>query len=173
MDQPTSIRAQMPVADQIVDALRVYAADDAAVTHRLARWLGVNAADAQAFGQVLYSQNRGTPLSPSVLAHRLNLTSGATATLINRLEAAGLVIRSREHRDRRIVTLRIEPDVKQQVLEFFAPLADRVDVMMKNHPEELLHAVVALLDDLHAAIAGVVEGFDQAPQRRDPPVSGA
>jgi MarR family transcriptional regulator, organic hydroperoxide resistance regulator len=166
MDQPPAgHRAGMPAADQVVDALRVYAADNADVTHRLARWLGVNTADAEAFGQILYSQDRGTPLSPSVLAHRLGLTTGATATVLNRLEAAGLVVRSREHRDRRVVTLRIVPEVKERAIRFFLPLNDRVGTMMKNHPDELLHTVVALLDELHLAIAEVVEGFDGSPRR--------
>ncbi|GAA1643361.1 MarR family transcriptional regulator [Actinoplanes couchii] len=157
----------MRAADQMVEALRVYAADNADVTHRLAHWLGVNTADAEAFGQVLHAQDRGTPLSPSALARRLGLTSGATATVINRLETAGLVARSREHRDRRIVTLRIVPEVKEHAIGFFAPLAERVDELMSRHPEEFLRSVVAVLGELHMAIAEVVEEFDRAPQRRD------
>jgi MarR family transcriptional regulator, organic hydroperoxide resistance regulator len=167
VNEPTDPRAGMPPADQIVDALRVYAADNADVTHRLARWLGVNAADAEAFGQVLYSQDRGTPLSPSALARHLGLTTGATATVVNRLEAAGLVTRSREHQDRRVVTLRIVPAVREQAIQFFAPLSDRVDAMMRQHPDEFLRSVVALLDELHGAITDVVDGFDQAPLRRE------
>lgn len=169
MHQPTSARAQMPVADQVVDALRVYAADNADVTHRLARWLGVNSADAEAFGQVIYNQDRGTPLSPSALAQRLGLTTGATTTVINRLEAAGLVLRSREHQDRRIVTLRIPPEVKEQAIGFFTPLADRVDELMRRHPEEFLRSIVTVLDEIHVAIAAVVDEFDRAPQRRPVP----
>jgi len=153
-------RAGMPLADQVVDALRVHAADDADVVHHLARWLGVNPADARAFGEVLYAQERGTPLSPTVLAGRLGLSSGATTALLNRLETAGLLVRSREHRDRRVVTLRIVPQVQEQADRFFAPLATRVDEMMASHPEELLRSVVGILDELHLAVAEVVQGFD-------------
>ncbi len=166
MDQPADARARMPVADQVVDALRVYAADNADVTHRLARWLGVNAGDAEAFGAVLYEQERGTPISPSTLARRLGMGTGATATVLNRLETAGLVVRSREHRDRRVVTLRIVPEVRAQAVEFFAPLVTRVDEMMRHHPDELLRTVVALLDDLHVTIGSVIDGFDAAPTLR-------
>lgn len=167
MNHPTTARAQMPLADQLVDALRTHVADSAEVIHGLARWLGVNTADAEAFGEILYAQDRGEPLSPSTLSHRLGLGSGATAMLLNRLENAGLVVRSREHRDRRIVTLRIAPEVKDQAIEFFAPLADRVDAMMKGHPDQFLHAVVALLDELHAAVTGVIDGFGRMPPRSE------
>lgn len=168
-------REQMPLADQVVDALRVHAADTTDVIHHLARWLGVGTADAEAFGQVVYHQDRGTPLSPTLLARRVGLSTGATTALLNRLEAAGLVVRSREHRDRRVVTLRVPPDVKGQAVRFFAPLGDRVDAMMQQHPPELLRQIVTVLDELHVAIAEVVDGFEASALAGDllpPQLSG-
>ncbi|GAA0291533.1 MarR family winged helix-turn-helix transcriptional regulator [Kineococcus aurantiacus] len=155
-------RSAMPLADQVVDALRVHTADNADVVHQLSRWLGVGTADAEAFGQVLYAQERGTPLSPTVLGRRVGLSTGATAALLNRLEAADLVVRSREHRDRRVVTLRVPPDVRERAAVFFAPLSDRVDAMMRQHPPELLRQIVAVLDELHLAVSDVVREFDRA-----------
>lgn len=163
-------RSGMPVADQVIDALRVFAADSADITHHLARWLGVGAGDAEAFGQVLYAQDRGTPLSPGSLSRRIGLSSGATGSLLNRLETAGLLIRSREHRDRRVVTLRITPAVKAQAVHFFQPVADRVDAMMEEHPEPLLHTVVALLDQLHQVTADVLDNLEVPPLATQPPV---
>ena len=159
-DAPAGARDQMPLADQVVDALQVYTADNADVVHHLARWLGVSTADAEAFGQVVYHQDRGTPLSPTVLGRRIGLSTGATTALLNRLETAGLVVRSREHRDRRVVTLRVPPDVKEQAVRFFAPLGARVEAMMRQHPPELLRQLVTVLDELHLAISEVVEGFE-------------
>ena len=153
------VRDRMPLADQVVDALRIYAADNAEVMNHLAEWLGVGTNDAEAFGQVLYNQDRGMPLSPTVLGRRIGLSSGATTALLNRLEARGLVVRSREHRDRRVVTLRIPPDVEERATRFFAPLGDRVDAMTQQHPPELIRQLVTVLDDLHVAITEVLDGF--------------
>ena len=155
-------RSQLPLADQIVDALRVYAADNTDVTHHLARWLGVGTADAEAFGQLVYSQSRDTPLTPTLLGRRIGLSTGATTALLNRLEAAGLVVRSREHQDRRIVSLRVPPHVNEQAMRFFAPLSERVELMMQQHPPELLRQIVTVLDDLHEAIAEVVDDFEMS-----------
>ena len=156
-------RSQLPLADQVVDALRVYAADNTDVTHHLARWLGVGTADAEAFGQLVYSQSRDTPLTPTLLGRRIGLSTGATTALLNRLEAAGLVVRSREHQDRRVVTLRVPPHVNEQAMRFFAPLSERVEVMMQQHSPELLRQIVAVLDDLHEAIAEVVGDLEVSP----------
>jgi len=162
-------RPGMPAADQVIDALRVFAADSTDITHHLARWLGVSAGDAEAFGEVLYAQDRGTPMSPGALSRRIGLSSGATGSLLNRLETAGLLIRSREHRDRRMVTLRIVPAVRAQAVGFFQPVADRVDAMMKEHPEELLRTVVALLDQLHLVTAEVLDNLEVPALSTQPP----
>lgn len=55
--------------------------------------------------EILAAEGRGQPLTPARLAARIALTPGATSTLLNRLEDAGHVVRTREHTDRRIVIL--------------------------------------------------------------------
>ncbi|GIE78589.1 hypothetical protein Aph02nite_45390 [Actinoplanes philippinensis] len=159
------VRRQMPLPDQVIDALNQYVTSTMDVTQHVARWLGVGTADAEAFGHVAYAQDRGTPISPKDLARRIGLSTGATTTLINRLESAGLVVRSREHRDRRVVTLRIPPDVEEQTLRFFAPLRDRVDALMKQHPPELLRQLVTVLDELNLATADVVRSLESSRPR--------
>ena len=154
----------MPVADRIVDGLRTFAADNAEVVQHLAHWLGISVGDAAAFGEVLYAQDRGKPLTPTLLGRRTGLSSGAIGALLNRLENAGLLVRTREHRDRRVVTLRATPDVKEQSAQFFMPLAERVDTMMREHPEELLLTFVKLLDQLHDVVADVLANLEVPPR---------
>ena len=50
------------------------------------------------------------PLSPGELARRTGLTTGATTRLIDRLEGAGHVRRTRHCTDRRRVTVELVPD---------------------------------------------------------------
>jgi hypothetical protein len=65
--------------------------------------------DATALGQITWAAESGTPLSPAQLSRLLGMTTGATTILLNRLETAGHIRRSRESTDRRRVTLRPAP----------------------------------------------------------------
>lgn len=138
--------------DRVVDALRVYSAGYADLVAALAQWLGVHTADAAAFAEVAAAEADGDPLTPVRLSRRIGLTSGATTSLLNRLERAGLVVRSREHADRRMVTLRASPDAGRAAHQVFGPVAGRVDEAMAGYPPELLRDVEGLLDHLSAVL---------------------
>ncbi|GAA2556816.1 MarR family winged helix-turn-helix transcriptional regulator [Winogradskya consettensis] len=158
-------RDGMSQGDRVVDALRVYSADYSELTHYLARWLGVHSADATAFSEIVYAQESAEPLSPIKLSKRIGLTSGATTSLLNRLEDAGLIVRSREHSDRRMVTLRSTPDVGRDAAAVFDPVAERIDAMMQEYSPEFLQEVESLLDHLHTVIGGAIQNLQsKAPK---------
>ncbi|WP_435850968.1 hypothetical protein [Streptomyces roseolus] len=54
--------------------------------------------------------------------------------LPNRLEAAGHITRTREHSDRRVVTLRSGGHVQERTDEFSGPLAGRLDAATTPSP---------------------------------------
>lgn len=141
---------------RLLDGLRTYPATYTYVTHQLARWLGVHPADANAFAEVLYAEDRGDPLSPARLAARISLSSGATTSLLNRLEKAGLVVRSRENTDRRIVTLRSVEAVTTRAWTFFEPLARRVEDVRRQFSDDELHTVARFVALLNEATTGAV-----------------
>ncbi|MFG2652904.1 MarR family winged helix-turn-helix transcriptional regulator [Streptomyces sp. NPDC048436] len=126
--------------DRLMDGLRAFGANYAEFTQRFATWLGLHSTDAAALVEILYAEDKGTPLSPARLSERVSLSSGATTALLNRLEAAGHIVRTREHTDRRIVTLRSSPHVKPRAEEFFGPYATRMTAEMSQYtPEQLQH----------------------------------
>ncbi|MYU52785.1 MarR family transcriptional regulator [Streptomyces sp. SID7805] len=92
------------------------------------------------------------PLPPALLSGRISLSSGAMTALLNRLERAGYVIRTREHTDRRIVTLRSTPQVKERADAFFGPVNARQDAVLSQHPPELLHQLEAVLAQLRSTL---------------------
>ncbi|SDT23335.1 MarR family winged helix-turn-helix transcriptional regulator [Actinoplanes derwentensis] len=109
--------------------------------------MGLHTTDAGALVEILSAQDRGAPLTQAALSQRVGLTPGATSSLLNRLEKAGHVARSRDSADRRVVTLRATDGVDTMVDDFFAPLLARIDAMMANHsPEALAHAERFLTD---------------------------
>jgi DNA-binding MarR family transcriptional regulator len=109
---------------EVLEALRGYVVAFQESGHDLAHHLGLPVTDGLALGAVLYAERVGTPLSPTGLGRRLAMTSGATTALVNRLEARGMVQRSREHEDRRVVTLRPTDEARARAEEFTGRASD-------------------------------------------------
>ncbi|MET0898052.1 MAG: MarR family transcriptional regulator [Mycobacterium sp.] len=145
---------------QVMERLRSYAADYTELTRQLARWLGVHSADAAAFAEILYAEDMGRPLTPAQLSRRIGLSSGATSSLLNRLERANLLTRSREHTDRRVVTLRSVPSVAEQASGFFDPLTRRVKAVLDDMPPETLREIDGFLARLHHTMADLIDHID-------------
>jgi DNA-binding MarR family transcriptional regulator len=103
---------------EVMEALRGWAVAFAELNQHMATWMDLPTTDAQALGQVLWAASDGDPLSPARLGQRIGMTSGSVTVLVNRLEAAGLIERSREHADRRRVTLRPTPAAQERARAF-------------------------------------------------------
>lgn len=142
---------------RLLDGLRAFGALYTDFTGRFATWLGLHSTDATALVEILYAEDKGAPLSPTRLSERLGLTTGATTNLLNRLEKLGHVVRTREHADRRIVTLRSSREIEEPAREFFGPLNARLQTLVAQYePEQLagfedfLHRLRDTMDDLLA-----------------------
>lgn len=131
--------------ERLIDGLDAYRGAYDQLRHRFAEWLGLYSTDAAALLEVAAAEERGEPLSPSRLGERIRLSSGATTTLLNRLEEAGHIVRTREHADRRIVTLHTSDHTQQLADRFFTPLADRLDATVGTYDPEVFDQLDALL----------------------------
>ncbi|MFI0979790.1 MarR family winged helix-turn-helix transcriptional regulator [Streptomyces sp. NPDC021093] len=138
--------------ERLTEGLRLYGADYQEVGRRFATWLGLHTTDAEALVQILYGEERGEPFSPARLSERIMLSSGATTALLNRLEKAGHVVRTREQTDRRIVTLRGSARVQELTDDFFRPLAVRMDAMLGRYSAEQLQQFEGFLNELHVTL---------------------
>ncbi|MFF3063514.1 MarR family winged helix-turn-helix transcriptional regulator [Oerskovia sp. NPDC057915] len=136
--------------DRLLDGLRAYGAISAEISKRFAGSLGLHPTDATALIEILEAEERGTPLSPARLSERIGLTSGATSSLLNRLEENGHIERSRIHTDRRIVTLHSTPGVQTIAEAFFDPLGERLSAMMSAYPDEVLEQFEAFLSEMRS-----------------------
>ncbi len=143
--------------NELMQALRTYSIDHAEFGRRLGSWLSLHATDAMALMEISDAEYRGDPLTPSGLARRILLTSGGTTSLINRLEEAGHVARSRVHDDRRVVTLRTTAQLDRLADEFFSPLVARLDALIEGYELQTLDAVKEFLDSLHATMNSALE----------------
>lgn len=171
MDDVTADRRADDTApsDSLVRLLRRYGS----VHHRYARafadWIGLHATDAEALLAISEAEMRDDPLTPARLSAWLSLSSGATATLLKRLERAGYVVRSREHDDRRIVTLRAGSDVIGRAVRFFTPLGARLDALVDTYSAADLARFERFLDEVTEAMSDHLarQLVDAAPHRID------
>ncbi|MFK0193382.1 MarR family winged helix-turn-helix transcriptional regulator [Kitasatospora sp. NPDC090308] len=138
--------------ERLMEGLRIYGGHYAELSRRFAAWLGLHSTDATAVLEIAAAEERGTPLSPARLSERISLSTGATTALLNRLEAAGHLTRTREHSDRRIVTLRSGPHVQERADEFFGPLARRLDAAMSPYPPRLLEQFEQFVAELNSTM---------------------
>ncbi len=100
---------------------------------------------------------RPVGVSLARLGERVSLTSGAPTALVDRLEKAGHIVRTRgEHTDRRVVTLRSSPEIGLPAMEFLQPFTDRLTTMMAQHPPELIEQFEGFLKDMRATLTSLL-----------------
>jgi MarR family transcriptional regulator, organic hydroperoxide resistance regulator len=142
---PDDVAAQRA---RLMEELRGYGATFTEFSRRFAAWLDLHYTDAVALLEISAAEERGDPLSPARLSERISLSSGATTALINRLEQAHHVVRTREHSDRRVITLHTTEHVGELASQYFGPLAERIDDMMANYSPEVLRQFETFVVDL-------------------------
>ncbi|MEU6953301.1 MarR family transcriptional regulator [Streptomyces sp. NPDC045714] len=138
--------------ERLIEALRAYGGHFAELSRLFADWLGLHSTDAAALLEIAAAEERGSPLSPARLSERILLSPSATTALLNRLEQAGHIVRSREHTDRRVISLRSSAYVQERADAFFRPLGVRLDAVMAGHPPDVLAGFEALLADLSTSM---------------------
>ena len=137
---------------EVMHLLRDWAVGFAELNQHLAAWMRLPGSDANALGQIIWADEQDTPLSPAQLGRQIGMTSGATTVLLNRLEAAGHIRRSREDADRRRVTLRPTPEARERAREFLAFAGGEVATTLRSTTPDELATVMAFLSRMTAAV---------------------
>jgi DNA-binding MarR family transcriptional regulator len=149
-------------AERLLDTLRAYGDSYMGFAREFAASEGLNSTDAMALIEIVMAEHQGSPLSPARLRKHIGLTSGATSTLINRLEESGYVVRSRVDADRRVVTLRAAAGVEAIAEAFLAPLKEQVVLVMRRYPTEVLAQCERLVSDLRGSVESFTEDASAA-----------
>jgi DNA-binding MarR family transcriptional regulator len=151
--------------ERIMTGLRAYGRAFGELGRLFASGLGLHSTDAVALVEIIAAEERGEPLSQSALSQRIGLTTGATSSLLSRLERCGHITRSRVHDDRRVVTLHSTPEVHRTVDQFFDPLSARLDEMTAMYPREVLDQIERFLGELCATTDGYIAERSADPNR--------
>ncbi|MGW5770613.1 MarR family winged helix-turn-helix transcriptional regulator [Streptomyces longwoodensis] len=118
--------------------------------HAFAQRHDLHATDVHALAAILDSTAlEGRPMTPSRLAERLNLTSGAVTACLDRLERAGHISRTRDSADRRVVHLVYNPGARALARQYFSPLARSTEATMRRFTPAQLTTVADFLHTLN------------------------
>jgi DNA-binding MarR family transcriptional regulator len=148
----------------IIDLLRRYGTDAAAVGHAFSAAHRLQTTDLQALVAIMSAEGQGAPLSPKDLRHIIGLSSGGTSYVIDRLEAAGHIRRERSHTDRRVVHLRYTDQGMATGLAFFGPLGARTEDVIDRFDDDELEVIVRFLS---GAAASMREHLDLVRSQAD------
>ena len=146
--------------DRLLEVLRAHGTAFGELGRRFGSAMGLHTTDATALVAILEAQDRGRPLTQSELSHHVGLTTGATSSLLNRLEDAGHIRRTRDSPDRRVVTLHATEGIDVAVGRFFDPLTDRVTTVMQRYPPEVLAEFERFLGEYCSAMDAYVHELE-------------
>jgi MarR family transcriptional regulator, organic hydroperoxide resistance regulator len=148
--------------ERVSQGMYAMAAAQSELGRSFARSQQMHTTDAAAMVEIVTAEDRGRPLTPARLAERIALTAAATSALLNRLEEAGRITRSHEHRDRRIVVLRPTAAAHDTADTFFEPLARRIDAALIDWSDTELAMVADVLDRLITTVRAHTDDVDGA-----------
>lgn len=125
------------------------------IAHEFANSQKLHPTDVQALVAVLDGDGHGGALTPGLLRERLNLTSGAVTAVVDRLERAGHIRRTRDGADRRVVHLHYAPRAMAVARDYFSPLARTTDAAREQFTEPELAVVVRFLAAMNDELAAL------------------
>ncbi len=136
--------------DELVRLLQEYAGEAERLSQVFAERHDMHVTDLYALLAVMQAERSGAPLTPGRLGEHLGLSSGATTAVIDRLERADHVSRSRDGHDRRRVTLHYGATAARVGGEFFGPLGAKMDAFLADYSEAERAAARRFLTDVNA-----------------------
>lgn len=114
---------------RVIRAAREYSISTLLFRHKVAGKLGVNVTDMECLG-LLFFKGIATP---SELSRHTGLTSGATTTMLDRLERSGLIERRPNPNDRRGTLIVLLRSGAQKVGPWFASVRKAQDQLVSGY----------------------------------------
>ncbi len=139
-------------AVELVQLVRALSKQSTRFAEAARRQLGMNASDLTALGLVYDRAQHGVAMTPGELALELDLSPSATTALVDRLEAAGHLVRGRHESDGRRVVLAMTETAAEVGRTAFAPLGQQIARALADREPHELRLVVDVLTTVLRAI---------------------
>ena len=143
-------------------ALRKVSAQSVLLSDTVARLVGLNSTDLECL-DLLYLSG---PATAGRLASHTGLTTGATTAVIDRLERAGYVRRTRDSHDRRVVVVEALPAGIKRIEPMYRRLARAMDQLHGDYDDRQLTVVVDYLSRAVDLSATHVAWLQRQPKPR-------
>ena len=153
--------ASQEAADGIQLSLRRMLQGGREMQSSLARQLGVRVIDVQAVDHVVSAEE---PLGPVDLGNRLGIRSASATTLVDRLVAAGHLVREPHPADARRVALRATEHARYEVRQSLTPMLDEITAAIERLDHDQAATVSAFLHEVTAAM----RDYAHRPDRTTP-----
>jgi DNA-binding MarR family transcriptional regulator len=150
--QPESGDDRGAIMRELIEALREFTVESDVFVEVFARTHGLGRSDLNAIMWISFSASAGRPMTAGELAGRLGLGAPATTALVDRLESAGHVRRTRDPGDRRRVTITMEPRALKLATEYFVPLGGAMADAVAGTSDADLRRTAAVVRMLISAV---------------------
>jgi DNA-binding MarR family transcriptional regulator len=121
---------------------------------------GMNVTDAQCLNLL----GLDGPMTPGQLAQTMGITTGGAITaVIDRLEKAGYVRRSRDPDDRRRVIVELVPEALERYARYFEPIGRATAEMFGEYTEDELRFLLDYNRSLNETMPGVIREIQEMP----------
>ncbi|MDO5697821.1 MAG: MarR family winged helix-turn-helix transcriptional regulator [Dermatophilus congolensis] len=122
------------------------------IEHRFSEREKLHPTDFRALGAIYVAENEGRPITAGALAAEIDLSTGATTHVVERLAASGHVYRDVDPRDRRKVVLRYADHGRAVALGFFLPLAGHTHASLAAHSDDDIRTAIRVISAAVAAM---------------------
>jgi len=137
---------------EILLALRRFRMADTGMRRRTARAMDMNESDMMALQLVVAAERHGNVVTPNAIALHLDISTASTTKLVDRLEAAGYLVREPHPRDRRSVrilpTAHAHDEIRARLTAMHAEMARVASAV----PESSRADVATFLDGMTAVL---------------------
>lgn len=142
----------------IIDALRRYGTDSTRLGHAFSARNDLRPVDLLALVAIMSAERAGQPLTPGTLRPHLQLSSAGTSYVIDRLQDAGHVRRSREtSNDNRVVHLHHTQQGLHTAHSFFGPLGTATEQALAQFDERELDVIERFMTAVGTALHDYVQ----------------
>jgi DNA-binding MarR family transcriptional regulator len=128
--------------------------------HTVAGKAGLNVTDLQCLNLL----SLDGPMTPGRLAQAMGITTGGAITaVVDRLERAGYVRRSRDPHDRRRVIVELVPQATARIAGYFEPVAASVQARFAGFSDDQLRTLLEFARANNAAMPHVIKQVQALP----------
>jgi DNA-binding MarR family transcriptional regulator len=144
---------EMEMEMEIVHLLRAVAVELGLHSARFANQNGMHPTDVRALIALMDAARADEEMTTGRLGGALGLNSAGTTALVDRLERAGHVRRTRSEGDRRRVVVEVDQRAVDLGQSFFGPLIGSAVELLQGYDDRELAAIRGFLDGVRAAAA--------------------